>query len=225
MSQIIYSQHEEQNIIQSILDRFAVNNSAVEIGINTGAKGNGKTLQGNTVFLQQQNWACLWIDADTDHDAVVKKTVYPENIVDILDQYLDNNHIGVFSIDIDSEDWYVVRAVLESNYQPEVFVCETNSYVDPMQDLIMPIGHRRSQRPKSICHGATLTAFNNLFKKFNYNFYCTSRLGMNGFWIHKSMLVQSAELEAYRHHRHPLTTNWSRSHQHDHWVDSKTLLS
>lgn len=225
MSNTIHSQHEEQHILEKIITEFDVKQTAVEIGINTGAKGNGNTLQGNTVFLQAKGWRCLWIDAKTVYPDVLKKTVYPENIVQILQENLPNNQIGIFSVDIDSEDWYVVRSVLEAGYNVDVFVCETNSYLDPLQDRVMPLGHRRTARSKSICHGATLTAFNNLLSQFDYNFYCSSVLGTNGFWIKKSILPHAVSIEQFKDHRHPPTTNWSCSSTSDRWVSSENLLS
>ena len=221
----IHSQHEEEHIIEKIITQFDIKKTAVEIGINTGAKSNGDTLQGNTVFLKSNGWQCLWVDANTVYPGVIKKTVYPENIVQILQENLPNNQIGIFSVDIDSEDWYVVRSVLEAGYNVDVFVCETNSYLDPLEDLVMPLGHRRTVRPKSICHGATLTAFNNLLSQFDYNFYCSSLLGTNSFWIKKSLLPLAVSIEQFKDCRHPLTTNWSRSLKTDRWVGSKNLLS
>jgi hypothetical protein len=128
-------------------------------------------------------------------------------------------------VDIDGEDWHVVQSVLESDYYVDVFVCETNSYLDPLQDLVMPLGHRRTARSKSICHGATLTAFNNLLSRFDYNFYCTSLLGTNGFWIKKSLLPQAVSIDLFKDRRHPRTTNWSRGLKTDTWVSSENLLS
>jgi hypothetical protein len=225
MSNPIHSQHEEQHILEKIITGFDVKRTAVEIGINTGAKGDGKTLQGNTVFLETRGWQCLWIDANTVYPGVVKKTVYPENIVQILQENLSNKQIGIFSVDIDGEDWHVIKSVLESDYNIDVFVCEANSYLDPLQDLVMPLGHRRTTRSKSICHGATLTAFNNLLSRFDYNFYCTSLLGTNGFWIKKSLLPRAVSIDLFRDHRHPLTTKWSRSSKTDTWLSSENLLS
>lgn len=224
MSQQVYSQHEEQHIIQSLLEQHQITPLALEIGINTGAKGDGTMLQGNTVFLKPRGWKCVWIDRATRHRDVITKTVYPENITSIISDQLYDKQIGIFSIDIDSEDWYVVRAVLEKDIRPEMFVCETNSYLDPMDDLVMPLGHRRKPTPKSICHGATLTAFNNLFKKHKYNFYCTNSLGTNGFWVRSDMTDRSVDVKDFKHHRHPRTTNWSKNSHLDKWASSEILL-
>ena len=224
MSHQVYSQHEEQHIIQSLLERHQITPVAVEIGINTGAKGDGNVLQGNTVFLKSQAWKCVWIDRETRHPDVITKTVYPENITSIIADHLQDNQIGIFSIDIDSEDWYVVQTVLEKDIRPEIFVCETNSYLDPGEDLVMPLRHRRKPIPKSVCHGATLTAFDNLLRKHNYNFHCTNRLGTNGFWLRSDIMKDSADICDFQNNRHPRTTNWSKSSHLDRWTSSKILL-
>ena len=224
MQKNIYSQNEEQSIIQKIITQFAITPTAVEVGINTGAKGDGTTLQGSTVFLKDKEWDCLWIDGKTQYTGVLKKMIYPENIVEVLQDNFLQKQIGIFSIDIDSEDWHVVRALLEHGYWPDVFVCETNSYLDPLQDLVMPLGHRRTVRPKSICHGATLRAFENLLSKFKYNFYCNTRLGMNSFWIHDSISKKVNDIALFKDNRHPCTTNWSRTAPTDIWNNSKELL-
>lgn len=222
MSSINYSQHEEQQILAGLVEEHDVKKTAVEIGINTGAKGDGTTLQGNTVFLKHKGWHCLWLDAVTEFVGVRRVSVYPENIDMLLSGFGD---IGVFSIDIDSEDWHVVRAVLESGRRPDVFVCETNSYLDPMEDLVMPLGHRRNNHAKSICHGATLKAFDRLLDSFNYNFICTTRLGNNGFWITKDLQKDKTPIVKFKKNRHPLTTNWSKTRDTDKWTSSRELLA
>jgi hypothetical protein len=222
MSSKSYSQHEEQDIITDLLRKHQIKNTAVEIGINTGAKGNGTTLQGNTVFLKERGWTCLWMDANTVYNGVKKVLVYPENIDSLVKDFGD---IGIFSIDIDSEDWYVVRELLTAEHRPDMFVCETNSYMDPMDDLVMPLGHRRQILPKSICHGATLQAFDNLLSGFGYNFVCTTRLGNNGFWIREDIRKNKTPISDYKNNRHPLTTNWSRPNHTDVWTSSRELLA
>ena len=221
---IIYSQHEEQQIIEEIIEEFDIENTALEIGINTGARGDGSVLQGNTVFLKNKGWRCVWLDAHTRHPDVSTISIYPENILETVEREFADAVIGIFSIDIDSEDWHVARALLDSDRRPEVFVCETNSYLDPADDLVMPLGHRRRGRAKSICHGATLTAFDRLLRGAGYNFYCSNRLGTNGFWIHGGKLSQGKDIKSFFSHRHPCTTNWSKSSPSDRWTDSKTLL-
>ena len=225
MTEKIYSQNEEQSILQDMIDKFDIHPTAVEIGINTGAKGDGTTLQGNTVFLKDRGWFCLWIDGQTQFENVIRKKIYPENIGDVLKEHLEQQKIGIFSIDIDSEDWYVVKATLDAGYQPDIFVCETNSYLNPLDDLVMPIGHRRTPRPKSICHGATLKAFDNLLSTYGYNFYTSVKLGVNGFWIHNSICKDKNDPELFKDNRHPLTTNWSRSSPTDAWTSSEILLA
>ena len=222
MANPVYSQHEEQDIIESLLRDHSLTPNAVEIGINTGAKGDGCTLQGNTVFLKSQGWKCVWIDARTSHPSVITKTVYPENVMAIIG---DMNPIGIFSIDIDSEDWHVVRSVVEAGRFPEMFVCELNSYLDPCEDLVMPLKHRRRGMAKSICHGATLAAFDNLLSRHGYHFRCATRLGTNGFWLRHDIADKSANVVDFQTHRHPCTTNWSKSLSTDRWTSSEILLS
>ena len=224
MPNIVYSQHEEQRIIETILSSVPITKIAVEVGINTGAKGNSTVLQGNTVSLKQHGWKCLWIDAKTNHPEVVKKKIFDGNINTVLDQEFGDKQIGIFSIDIDSDDWHVTRAVLQEGRRPDMFICETNSYLDPMQDLVMPRGHRKLQHKKSICHGATLNAFYNLFKKFNYNFYCTTKLGTNSFWLKQDLFASSVDISLYKNNTHPRSTNWSRDLPTDKWTSSKILL-
>lgn len=222
MYSINYSQHDEQSIISSIIEKYNIVKKAIEIGINTGAKGTGTVLQGNTVFLKELGWECKWLDAKTVFPGVKKVSVYPENINQLIEP---SDTIGIFSIDIDSEDWHVVKALLDHGHRPQLFVCETNSYLDPMSDLVMPLGHRRSIRPKSICHGATLKAFDNLLHRFNYNFMCTTKLGNNGFWIHSDLEKTRIPVVDYKDNRHPLTTNWAKSNETDIWDSSRELLA
>lgn len=225
MSEIIYSQNEEQTIIKKLLDKYNIKNMAVEIGINTGAKGNGKTLQGNTVSLRDSGWNCVWIDGRTQHHDVLHRMVYPENIQSILDEHVGHKQIGIFSIDIDSEDWHVVRKILEGGRKPEVMLCETNAYIDPMHDMVMPLGHRRSGRSKSRCHGASLTAFNNLLSLYGYSYFYTTGFGTNSFWIRSDLEPKSRAITEFKDRVNPVRTNWSRTNGTDVWTTSKDLLA
>ena len=94
-----------------------------------------------------------------------------------------------------------------------------------MLDLVMPLGHRRITLPKSICHGATLRAFDNLLFDSGYNFVCTTKLGNNGFWVRNDLEETRTPIEVYKDNRHPLTTNWSRSNHTDVWTSSRELLA
>ena len=56
--------------------------------------------------------------------------VTPENI-NLLEKYLFMKHIDVFSIDIDSIDFYVTKAFLDMGFRPKIIVAEYNSVFGP----------------------------------------------------------------------------------------------
>ena len=79
-------------------------------------------------------------------------------------------NIGCLSIDIDGNDFWIVKKILEIKVRPEVFVVEYNSsllnfpYTVPYDE-----NYERFKKHKSgLYHGASLKAFEKLFKKYNY---------------------------------------------------------
>ena len=114
------------------------------------------------------------------HNIFLKK----ENINNIL-----NKNFGIFSIDVDGNDYWLTREVLGSNSNFEVIIVEYNSsFLD--KSITVPYDSSFNRHQKHISgwyHGASLKAFVKLLNKNNYVLVKTTG-GNNAFFVKKESL-------------------------------------
>ncbi len=135
----VYSQNEEDGIIQEIFRRVNTTNKVfVEVGVGDG-------LENNTLALVFQGWEGLWIEgsqrAVRDIQAglrpaiegkrlqVVHAFAKKNNIDRILSHHTHRGEIDLLSIDIDGNDVHIFNAIKCIN--PRVVVIEYNAKYAP----------------------------------------------------------------------------------------------
>lgn len=133
-----YSQCDEDGIVQNILTRLDQGNDGVFVEIGTG---NGT--ENNTHFLALLGWRGVWLEAsdasirymrehvpaDSRRLAIAQAFIDVDNVVPHVDRQLAQigaYSIDLLSVDIDGNDLYVTRRLLE-RYQPAVVVVEYNA--------------------------------------------------------------------------------------------------
>ena len=100
--------------------------------------------------------------------------VKQENIVDLFDKILakerlNRNDIDILTIDIDSYDYYIVKELLEHEYNPRLFIVEYNPNLPIDQALSYPNIENPIHLPNiRKVYGASYLAMNNLMEKFSY---------------------------------------------------------
>ena len=142
----IYSQNDEDGIIQEIFRRIGVAaRTFVEFGVATGSECN-------TVKLLIEGWRGLWIEADPlransirrtfdpfcqdDKLVVLEKRVTAENIDALLSEHAAGAEIDLISIDIDYNDYWIWKAI--TTVRPRVVVIEYNASLRPPLSLTVP---------------------------------------------------------------------------------------
>src|SRR5258708_5638238 len=152
----IYSQNDEDGIIQEIFRRIGVGDRRfVEFGVQTG-------VECNTAKLLVEGWRGLWIEADARSAnqirggfadflesgklRLIEEMVSAENINALLDQAGFVGSIDLLSIDIDFNDYWVWKAIEAA--QPRVVVIEYNASLSPPLSLVTPYS------PARACHVA-----------------------------------------------------------------------
>jgi len=135
----VYSQNEEDGIIQEIFERIGVTNKIfVEFGIGTG-------LENNTLALLFKDWKGLWIDASKQSVAAIRKNfekiienkqlkvvesfITRDNINELISSNISDKTIDLISVDIDGNDYHVLDAITCVN--PRVIVIEYNAKFAP----------------------------------------------------------------------------------------------
>jgi hypothetical protein len=184
-----FSQNGEDGIIQEIFNRIGTTNKYfVEFGVENG-------LECNSTFLLLKKWKGLWIEANENFfsqipinfkEAIDKSLlnvknsfVIPENIEEIFGEFNVPKSPDLLSIDIDSTDYWVWKAI--KNYTPRLLVIEYNDTYFPPTIWIQK---KNAEHWKSgVNYGASLQALHNLSKNKGYTLIGCDFNGVNAFFI------------------------------------------
>ena len=190
----IFSQNGEDGIIDYLIHKLNIGNkNFVEIGV-------GNYRESNTRFLYNTyHPKGLIIDYIDDMKNKVKKHVNfwkgdlricnqkidSENILDLLNKNCDYE-IDLFSIDIDSIDYWIIKKL--KNNISKIFVAEYNPVFGAELEVTVPniSGFERSKYHYSyLCYGMSLKALINLMDQKGYYFIGTNLQKINAFFISK----------------------------------------
>lgn len=198
----VYSQSDEDGIIQEIFHRIGITNKKfVEFGVQDG-------LESNCHYLLFCGWKGMWIEGNADYFkqiqdkfrsvietgqlCAVHSFVTKENINSILHDYGYSGDIDLLSIDIDGNDYWVWKEIFKVS--PRVVVIEYNAKFPP------PCDWKMKYNPEycwdgSDCHGASLKALELLGREKGYQLVGTNvRGGVNAFFV-KEELTKNLFLE------------------------------
>ena len=185
----IFSQNGEDGIIHEIFNRIGTSNKFfVEFGVETG-------VECNTAALLLQKWKGLWIEADKDFFNGIKKNfeepigkgqldvknafVTPSNIENIFEEFNVPKELDLLSIDIDSTDYWVRKAI--TNYKPRVLVMEYNAAFFPPVVWIKKKNENIWNHDMNV--GASLQAIHDLNKHMGYTLVGCDFNGVNAFFV------------------------------------------
>jgi hypothetical protein len=192
-----FSQRGEDGIIQYIIGKIDIPNRIfIEFGVEDYTESNTRLL------LINNNWSGLVIDGGkrniqfvrTDfiywkYDlTAVHSFITRENIDQLISSYTSCRDIGLLSVDIDGNDYWVWEAI--ESISPRIVICEYNSAFGPSQKVSVPYdpGFVRSNAHYSeLYFGASLASFCHLAEKKGYDFIGTAGAGVNAFFVRKDL--------------------------------------
>lgn len=190
----VYSQNDEDGIIQEIFRRIGVSNKIfVEFGVQDG-------LESNAHYLLFQEWKGLWIEGSEQCIEDMQQKFYPllqsgqlkckcafitkDNINDLIGEAGISGEIDLLSIDIDGNDFYVWEAINVIN--PRVVIIEYNGKFPPDCDWKMAYNENHIW-DGSDWHGASLKAMEKLGRTLGYQLVGTNINGANAFFVRKDL--------------------------------------
>lgn len=177
-SRSVYSQTGEEGIIEAIFRAIGETNRFL---VDVGA-GNGRTLS-NTRLLLDQGWSGARFDVRPGDD-VVGARVTSENICELLAGQGTPRAFDLLSLDIDGNDWWVLRSILRE-HQPRAFVCEINNS-KPAYPAVTVEYDPALVFANSDYFGASLGAFSMLAEAHGYALiHC---LPWNAFFVRRELL-------------------------------------
>ncbi len=190
----VYSQHDEDGIIQEIFRRVGTTSRTfVEFGVETGAECN-------TTKLLIEGWRGLWIEASAPScqriaslfDTFLKdkrltlhhSLVTAENINELIRTGGFSGEIDLLSIDIDFNDYWVWKAIEIIN--PRVVTIEYNAGLRPPMSVTVPYQPNRSSDGTNF-FGASLEALVRLGRTKNYRIVGCNISGSNAFFVREDL--------------------------------------
>jgi hypothetical protein len=192
----VFSQHSEDGILEFLVDIVApTTKTFLEIGWGTGMVNCCRHLLQNHGFH------------GTGFDAKPSKLYHPRltthakllTLADV-DFILSTQGLTptVFSLDIDSFDWHLLKAMLACSFRPDIIVHEYNSHFGPEWSY-----SRRADTvyDSKIRFGASLTAYRKLLEPY-YQFVTVDSSGVNAFWIKHGYTVPAGTVShQYNFHK------------------------
>jgi hypothetical protein len=189
-----FSQFGEDGIIQ-----FLVRNVPLDRKIFVEFGADNYNVESNTRFLlTNDNWTGLIIDGSEDAIQSVKRSatyvlydlravtafITRENINELLASSGITGEIGILSIDVDGNDYWIWEAIDVVN--PAIVIVEYNYRFGKELAVTIPYDPafvRSPPSPSRLYYGASLKALWLLARRKGYAFVGCSRNGVNAFFV------------------------------------------
>lgn len=194
----VFSQWGEDGIIQWLIHNLEIKEKRfIEFGVQNYIESNTRFL------LMHDNWDGLIIDGSEEninfiqHDDIywrynlcaVSQFVTVDNINEIFKDYGFDGEIGILSIDIDGNDYWIWNAI--ESVCPDIVICEYNHRFGAERAVTVPYDAafmREKAHYSCIYYGASIQAFVQLAKKKGYSLVAGNSSGNNIFFVRDELL-------------------------------------
>jgi hypothetical protein len=214
----VHSQNGEDGLLLRIFSTIGVTERrVVEFGIQDGRECNAANL------ILNYGWGGLLMDlgegyvraarafyheergVPEERLKIEQERMTAENANTVLERHGIKGEIDLLSIDIDSNDYWVWKAIRA--VEPRVVVIEYNASLDPGKRLICeydPDFDARARHPRGWYHGASLGALALLAERRGYSLVGCESAGVNAFFVRSDLargrLPELLPEEAYYPH-------------------------
>ncbi len=193
----VFSQTGEDGIIQYITNNISMPNTFVEFGVENYEESN-------TRFLLTNNfWEGYVIDGNEKDISFIKKQalyatrsitaiqsfITKKNINQLLSSFGLKNEIGILSIDIDGNDYWIWNEITSVN--PVCVICEYNALFGIERAISIPYQEDfvvSKAKGNRLYFGASLLAICHLAEKKGYYFIGNNKNSSNAFFIRKDKI-------------------------------------
>jgi hypothetical protein len=194
----VFSQFGEDGIIQYLVQRVPLENEVfIEFGVEDYSESNTRFL------LVHDNWRGLIMDGGDRHLAFIRRTgldwrhdieakvafVDRDNINGLIASADIRGDIGLLSVDIDGNDYWVLEAI--EVVSPRLLVVEYNSNFGPEAAVTVPYDpafERGRAHWSHLYWGASLAALDRLARRKGYALVGGNSAGNNAFWVREDVL-------------------------------------
>src|ERR1700733_14465610 len=196
----VFSQFGDDGIIQYLIARLDIPRALstfVEFGVQDYSESNTRFL------LLNDNWCGLVMDGDErSMESLRAREMYWRHDLTALCRWIDRDNInailqdggvsgpiGILSIDIDGNDYWVWQRI--EVVQPVVVIAEYNSVFGAGQSITVPYDpafNRTKAHYSNLYWGASLSALASLARSKDYAFVGSNLAGNNAYFVHESYL-------------------------------------
>jgi hypothetical protein len=200
----VYSQTDEDGIIDAIFRRVPNNRTFVEIGVQNG-------VECNSLLLLLKDWRGEWIEGSNGFCAEIERVlgsrafpgrfrvtnsfVRADNIVSLLQSaltFLQVDELDFFSLDIDGVDRYVMDEVLRAGIRPKAICVEYNAKFPPGVAVTVEYSANHVWDTTDYM-GTSLQSWVDLFTPAGYRLLTCNIPGINAFFVRDDLAHQFAE--------------------------------
>jgi hypothetical protein len=189
----VFSQWGEDGIIEWLISRLpGIPETFIEFGVEDYTEANTRFL------LRHRNWRGLIMDGSKEnmesarqgigfwrHDLTAKHAfITRDNINALLQEEGFTGEVGILSVDIDGNDYWVWEAI--NVVQPWIVIAEYNAVFGDLRPLTIPYDAtytREAGHPSLLYFGASVAALSHLGEKKGYRVVGSNRAGNNLFLV------------------------------------------
>lgn len=189
----VFSQYGDDGIIQFLINKLPIKSQLfIEFGVEDYHESNTRFL------LMNNNWKGLVIDGSLQNINLIKKesiswrydltAIHSFITKDNINEIFTNNgfigEIGILSIDIDGNDYWVWKNI--NTVKPAIVIAEYNSVFGAEHAITVPYipeFERSKYHYSCLCWGASLKALNMLANEKGYYFVGCNSAGNNAYFV------------------------------------------
>jgi len=199
----VYSQWGEDGIIEWLCNKLPmIPRSFIEFGVESFAEANCRFL------IENRGWRGLIIDASETYMnnlrqqglywrqdlTAIPAFITPDNINKLIADNGFDVELGILSVDIDGNDYWVLEAI--SCVKPAIVICEVNGVFGDLQAVTVPYKanfDRMTAHYSGQYFGCSVGALRILCEKKGYCFIGTSTSGVNAFFVRNDLAAPIIE--------------------------------
>jgi len=193
----VFSQFGEDGIIDWLVQKLKISNKTfIEFGVENYVESNTRFL------MMNRNWRGLVIDSNPQNIASIKeKAMYwrhdltaacafitRENIKQVIKENGFWGPLGILSIDLDGNDYWIMSELIE--LRPELLIVECNPIFGDRHPISTPYDprfERFKNHFSGLCFGASIKALQDFAEQHDYVFLGSCINGINAFFCTKNI--------------------------------------
>lgn len=195
----IFSQWGDDGIIQYLIKNIKIENEVfIEFGVEDYSESNTRFL------MMNNNWGGYILDSSKTalerlkkrdffwkYDLRVKEAFITKNNINKLISDSGLQNIGILSIDIDGNDFYILEEINFEKINPSILILEYNAVFGNERSISVPYNedfYRTSAHYSNLFFGASLPALKYLANLKGYALVTCTKSGNNAYFVRRDLL-------------------------------------